>query len=86
MRLASIVSGLALIVAGVVLVAYGLLTSGDDKPPQVLALPAPSVESPEPPVSEVPLRLLPLRLLPASRCPAYQSMRPLSRLACWPAG
>jgi LPXTG-site transpeptidase (sortase) family protein len=55
MRLASIVSGLGLIVAGILLVAYGVLGSDGDKKPKVSALPAPSIAaSPEATAVDVP--------------------------------
>jgi LPXTG-site transpeptidase (sortase) family protein len=43
MRLVSVAAGLGLIVAGIVLVAYGVLSRGDSKEP-VSALPGPAVE------------------------------------------
>ncbi len=57
MKLASITAGLALLAAGIVLVAYGLLSGGDDGTKQVFALPAPSTsDAPAPAPTEPPER------------------------------
>jgi LPXTG-site transpeptidase (sortase) family protein len=44
MKLATLVTGLGLIVAGLALVAYGILSNDDSKEPEVSALPAPAIE------------------------------------------
>jgi sortase A len=46
MRIASLVAGVALLVAGMLLVGYGILGQNEAEAPEVAFLPAPSIEEP----------------------------------------